>query len=117
MQVGELAARTGASIRSLRYYEQVGLLQARRRANGYREFDVAAVERVRAIRALLANGFTVEEIQSLAGCLLGGPDDLRCQALTADLYRSKLAVIDARLRTLNELRARLRARLAQLEPR
>jgi DNA-binding transcriptional MerR regulator len=116
MQVGELSARTGASIRSLRYYEQVGLLAAQRRANGYRDFGAAATERVQAIRALLASGFTIEEIRSLAGCLQGAPDDLACNARTAKLYRSKLAAIDARLHALTELRARLCARLEQLEP-
>lgn len=117
MQVGELAARTGASIRSLRYYEQVGLVPAQRRANGYRDFAPASVERVQAIRALLSSGFTVEEIQSLAGCLQGAADDAQCHARTAALYRGKLAAIDARLEVMTELRARLAARLAQLEPR
>ncbi len=62
MRVGELASQTGASIRSLRYYEQEGLLPAHRRANGYREFEPAAREQVQRIRALLAIGFTLAEV-------------------------------------------------------
>jgi len=41
MRIGELARRAGASARSIRYYEEQGLLLARRQANGYREYDEA----------------------------------------------------------------------------
>ena len=42
MKIGELAARTGVSIRSLRYYEQQGLLMPVRNENGYREYSILA---------------------------------------------------------------------------
>jgi DNA-binding transcriptional MerR regulator len=116
MRVGELAARTGASIRSIRYYEQAGLLAAVRRPNGYREFDGGAVERVRAIRGLLESGFTVEEILSLSSCLTASADDCDCCGQTATLYREKLAKIDLQMRTLAQLRERVTQRIAALEP-
>ena len=43
MRIGELEIRSGASRHTLRYYERIGLLQARRRANHYREYDEQAV--------------------------------------------------------------------------
>ena len=49
MRIGELARRTGVSRRSLRYYEQHGLLHARRGGNDWREYDEPAVDRVRAL--------------------------------------------------------------------
>lgn len=58
MRIGELARRTGVSRRSLRYYEQHGLLHARRGGNDWREYDEPAVDRVRAIAELLASGLT-----------------------------------------------------------
>src|SRR5690349_6265399 len=100
MQVGELSARTGVSIRALRYYEESGLLPARRLANGYRSFDPASVERVRAIKDLLDTGFTIEEIVSLASCLDDVLSETNCRRQTAGLYRAKLAKIDGQLRTL-----------------
>jgi DNA-binding transcriptional MerR regulator len=116
MRVGELAARTGASIRSIRYYEQAGLITAVRRPNGYREFQAEAVERVGAIRGLIESGFTVEEILSLSSCLQAAPDDACCCSQTAALYREKLAKIDGQVRTLMQLRGRIESRIAALEP-
>ena len=115
MQVGEIAARAGVSVRSVRHYERAGLLRAGRRPNGYREFDATAVARVRAIRDLLDSGFTVAEVLSLADCLQGVAGNTRCGAQTAALYRTKLAKIDAQLHTLTQLRHRIKERLAMLE--
>ncbi|HYD53485.1 MAG TPA: MerR family transcriptional regulator [Gemmatimonadaceae bacterium] len=116
MQVGELAERAGVSVRSIRHYEGAGLLRAKRRPNGYREFDDGAVTRVRTIRDLIDTGFTVEEIASLSSCLDGTDGAERCSARTAALYRRKLVKIEAQQRTLAELRRRIEARLATLEP-
>ncbi|MBA2949805.1 MerR family DNA-binding transcriptional regulator [Streptomyces himalayensis] len=46
MRIGELARRTAVSERSLRYYEQQGLLSSRRTPGGHREYDESAVDRV-----------------------------------------------------------------------
>lgn len=115
MQVGEIAEATGVSVRSIRYYERAGLLQATRRANGYREFDASAIERVRAIRDLLETGFTIDEVVSLANCLPSVTTNARCSAQTATLYRSKLQKIDTQLHTLTQLRRRIEERLAALD--
>ncbi len=116
MRVGELAARTGASIRSIRHYEQAGLLTAARQPNGYREFGAGAVERVAAIRGLLEAGFTLGEILSLSTCLTAAADDCDCCGQTAALFREKLAKIDLQMRTLAQLRGRIEERIAALEP-
>ncbi|WP_280265732.1 MerR family transcriptional regulator [Nocardia wallacei] len=57
MLIGELAGRAGTSARTLRYYEQHGLVRARRSSSGYRVYDEAEVSIVRKIRALLELGF------------------------------------------------------------
>jgi DNA-binding transcriptional MerR regulator len=116
MRVGELSARTGVSVRSIRYYEQAGLLPAARRPNGYRAFDASAEERVRAIRSLLEMGFTLDEVQSLSGCLTAADGDDCCCTQTVALYRARLAKIDLQLATLSQLRGRIEERIALLEP-
>jgi len=54
MRVGELARRTGTTVRALRYYEAAGLVVPRRLGNGYREYAPIAVRLVQQIRELTA---------------------------------------------------------------
>jgi DNA-binding transcriptional MerR regulator len=116
MRVGEVSGRTGVSVRSIRHYERAGLLAAARGRNGYREFDEAVVERVGMIRDLIGSGFTVAEIQSLSACLSTAADDCGCCTRTVALYREKLAKIEAQVRALTLLQARIRQRIGALEP-
>lgn len=113
MLIGELARRTGASQRSLRHYERVGLLHPRRGPNGYRHYDEAAVEQVRHIRDLLASGFTTHDIAAVAACL-GQPPEPACGP-AIDLYRAKLREIETRIDQLLALRDHLVHRLAEIE--
>jgi DNA-binding transcriptional MerR regulator len=69
MRIGQLADRTGASPRVLRYYEEQGLISSRRRSNGYRDYDEACVDRVLQIRGLLEAGLPTRVITQLLPCL------------------------------------------------
>jgi DNA-binding transcriptional MerR regulator len=84
MRIGELSERTGASARSIRYYEQTGLLTSARLDNGYRDFDDAAVTTVETIRSLLDLGFPTELIERVLPCTgEDGPAGQDCGALMA----------------------------------
>ncbi|SCG33959.1 MerR family transcriptional regulator [Micromonospora humi] len=69
MRIGELSARTGVSARSIRYYEQQGLLAAVRTAAGQRVFAESAVERVRLIRRLFDAGLSSRRMSELLPCV------------------------------------------------
>lgn len=56
MRIGELAHRAGVSVRSLRYYEEQGLVPADRTSGGHREYPESAVGRVRFIQQLYSAG-------------------------------------------------------------
>jgi DNA-binding transcriptional MerR regulator len=58
MRIGELARCTGVSVRSLRYYEEEGLLAPARATNGYRDYAESTIGRVRNIQLLYAAGLT-----------------------------------------------------------
>nr|WP_269326970.1 MerR family transcriptional regulator [Kineosporia mesophila] len=60
-----MSEKTGVSARSLRYYEQQGLISAVRRPNGYRDYDDEAVTTVLMIRSLIDRGCPTELIRSL----------------------------------------------------
>jgi DNA-binding transcriptional MerR regulator len=71
MLIGELSERTGVSVRSLRYYEEQGLLSARRDGNTYRRYDEQAVSRVAHIQLLFAAGLCSSKIAALLPCIHG----------------------------------------------
>jgi DNA-binding transcriptional MerR regulator len=115
MRIGELAARSGTSARSIRYYEQQGLMVARRHANGYRDYDEAHLRLVREIRSLLVNGFDLEEIRPFVDCMHAGIRARRACPGGIDVYRRKLAELDSRIGELQSLRDRVARELHQLE--
>lgn len=113
MLIGELAKATGASARSLRLYEERGLLPAGRAANGYRVYDASAVTRVANIRYLLDSGLTLDDVTHFRTCLGGDVAHARCPAEhLMEIGRRRLAVLDERIAALVRVREHLAARLA-----
>lgn len=69
MKIGELATRTGASVRALRYYEEQGLITPGRTSTGQRVYDGDAVDRVLMLRRLFAAGLSSAVIARLLPCV------------------------------------------------
>ncbi len=115
MRIGELAERTGVSRRSLRYYEQHDLLHAQRGPNGWREYDEAAVVRVRLIAEMIGNGLTIDGVKQLAPCL-DMRDSSECDRpeLPLRTYQARLAVVDERLAHLRRHHEKLTQRIRTL---
>jgi DNA-binding transcriptional MerR regulator len=66
MRIGELGKRTGVPTKTIRYYEDIGLLPEPERAdNGYREYRDDGVLRLRFIRDAQATGLSLTEIASI----------------------------------------------------
>ncbi|WP_166847653.1 MerR family transcriptional regulator [Isoptericola sp. BMS4] len=100
MRVGELAARTGVSVRALRYYEEQGLLTAGRSPGGQRHYARGAVDRVVLIQRLYAAGLSSRTIAELLPCVVDGratPDLLRRLQTERDR-------LEGRIRDLLEVR-------------
>jgi DNA-binding transcriptional MerR regulator len=88
MRIGELAARTGVSERSLRYYEEQGMIVAERTSGGQRRYPEAAVDRVIRIQELYAAGLSSARIARLLPCMRdadGGPSEIADEKLVAEL--------------------------------
>ncbi|WP_203923755.1 MerR family transcriptional regulator [Rugosimonospora africana] len=113
MRIGELAERAGTSARSLRYYEAHGLIEARRGANGYREYDESDLRLVREIRSLLDIGFALEETRPFVDCLRAGNDTGSVCPGSIAVYRHKLAELNGCISRLEAVRDRLRGELAE----
>jgi DNA-binding transcriptional MerR regulator len=114
MRIRELAAQTGTTTRTLRYYEAQGLLPAGRSANGYRVYDGHHVRLVREIRSLQAVGFSLEDVRPFVECLLAGHESGDDCPASVDVYRRKLAYLERHIAELRDARDRLSERLASL---
>lgn len=117
MRIGELAARSGLTTKTLRFYEQAGVLpQPERRHSGYRDYDDDALSRLQFIRAGQAAGLTLAELRQVIAVRENtGPP---CGHVTA-LLDAHLADLDMRIAELESIRAevrRLRQRADTLDP-
>lgn len=107
MRIGELAQRTGATTKAIRYYESLGLLpQPARTESDYRDYGFDAIERVRFIKDAQAGGLTLTEIQSLVELKTAGR--ATCEH-TIDLLHRHLVDIDTQIRQLEAARSSLAA--------
>lgn len=118
MQIGELARLTGASRRSIRYYEQQGLLVSRRTGRGWRVYGEEDVHRVLNVRESIGAGLTVEDIRQVLPCLdMKTEDFLACQDSPDDvlaMYEGRLAAVEEKAAQLAGYRAELVQRIATL---
>lgn len=111
MKIGELSRRSGVSARSLRYYEQHGLLSARRESNGYREYDEAMVSRAETIHMLFGMGFPREVVKSVLACTVDVED--RAHDVLADQLQKVQSELAARIEQLTDTHWHVSAFLEQ----
>lgn len=102
--IGQLARRTGVSAKTIRFYEQIGVLPAPARdANGYRRYAADDVNRLLLVRRLRLLRVPLDATRPL----LADASDARC----ADVRRDLLALVDQRLHAIDhEIAALLAAR-------
>jgi DNA-binding transcriptional MerR regulator len=111
MRIGELSRRSGVSARSLRYYEQHGLIEAGREANGYREYDEATIERAEIVHLLFGMDFPRDVVRSVLACTGEAPAAAH-DALAEQLVTVR-AELDARIGRLTSTRGLVDAFLAE----
>jgi len=99
VQIGELSARTGATVRMLRYYEEHGLLAPQRTESGYRVYAESDVLRVDRIRCMLSAALPTSVVQQALRFLVDG----RPEIPDTEAERDRLAaVLQTELDTLTE---------------
>jgi MerR family transcriptional regulator, copper efflux regulator len=106
LTIGELSQRTGASVRSIRHYDEHGLLASVRASNGYRMFPTRAVTQVKQIQRMIATGFSIDEIRGFPDCMLLIEGARSCDQIS-DVQRQRLEAIDRQIADLERRRLRL----------
>ena len=117
MRIGELATAAAVPAKTIRYYEQIGVLAPpTRTASGYRTYDRTTVDRLRFIRAAQAAGLTLGEIRGIVA--LRDRGETPCTHVL-HLITARAAEVDQRIIELQRLRAdleRLARRARRLDP-
>lgn len=105
LRIGQLAAQTGFPPKTLRYYEDVGLLRPDSRSDsGYRLYDEAAVERLRFVRRAQAVGLHLDDIRRIME--ISDEGRVPCDHVVAVVDR-ELEKIDEQLKRLRQFRTGL----------
>lgn len=106
-RIGRLAAELGINPKTIRYYEQLGLLPPPGRTpSGYRVYTAVERDRLRFIIKAKASGLTLAEIGDILALRRGGQEP--CRHVRALLDR-KLTVVEAQLRALAAFRDELQS--------
>lgn len=105
MKIGELASTAGTTTKTLRFYEDQGLLpEAARTPAGYRDYDPEIINRIDFIHRGQAAGLTLAQIRQILDIRDRG--DAPCGHVR-DVLDERLADVDAQLARLHELRETL----------
>jgi len=117
MRIGELATMSGVTAKTIRFYEQAGLLpEPPRTTGGYRDYAPEAVQRLHFVRDAQGAGLSLAEIRSVLQLRDGG--QAPCEHVT-ELINEHLAEIDRRMAELIATRTALKGlacRAAETDP-
>lgn len=106
-QIKELSRQTGVPAKTIRYYEEIGLLPPSRRAeNGFRVYDDTDVERLRFIGRARALDFALDEIAEILA--FRERNQPPCQYVM-DLMHEQIYRVEERIRNLQQIRDELKA--------
>ena len=102
--IGDVAERTGLPQKTIRYYEEIGLIRPARSANGYRHFRESDLHKLAFLGRARALGFSIEDCRTLLGLY---EDNTRESASVKALAEEHLAEIDRKIDQLQSMRATL----------
>ena len=108
MKIGDAAKRADLSVKTVRYYADNGLVTPGRSVSGYRDYDEAAVQKLRFVGRARSFGFSVAECRELLSLY---EDRSRASADVKRIAEAKIDALDRKLAELHELRDEL-ARVA-----
>ena len=104
MNIGDVAARSGLPAKTIRYYEDIGLVKPLRSANGYRTFHASDVHKLAFLGRARAFGFSIEDCRGLIKLY---EDTDRESAEVKQIAEEHLSRIDDKIAELIEMRATL----------
>ncbi len=104
MNIGNASRQSSLPAKTIRYYEDVALIKPSRDTNGYRDFSEQDVHKLLFLSRARALGFTIEDCRDLLGLW---ENQSRASADVKNIARDHLAVIDAKIADLSNMRETL----------
>ncbi|MFM2486019.1 MerR family DNA-binding protein [Celerinatantimonas yamalensis] len=104
MKIGEVAKRCGLSVKTVRYYHDIGLVKASRADNGYRSYSQAQLDQLQFLGNCRKIGFSLSQCEQLLSLYV---DKHRASSDVQRIANTHLHEIEARLNQLNQLRESL----------
>jgi Cu(I)-responsive transcriptional regulator len=101
LNIGEVAKMAELPIKTIRYYEEIGFIQPKRSANGYRSFRVSDVHKLAFLGRARSLGFSIEDCRALLQLY---ENDTRASADVKQIAQENLARIDAKVKELQAMR-------------
>ena len=101
MNISEVEKRTGLPAKTIRYYEEIGLVTPARRANGYRDFAQSEAHKLAFLARARVLGFSIEDCRNL---LALWEDKTRASADVRTIAREHLTAIDVKIAGLTAMR-------------
>ncbi len=109
MNIGDVSERAGLPTKTIRYYEEIGLIRPLRSANGYRAFRESDLHKLAFIGRARSLGFSIEECRTLLALY---EDKHRASADVKALAEQHLDQIEAKIAELRQMQATLRTLIA-----
>jgi MerR family transcriptional regulator, copper efflux regulator len=104
MNIGDVAKAAGVPAKTIRYYEEIGLIRPLRGGNGYRAFRDTDVHKLAFLGRARALGFPISDCRNLLQLY---EDDGRTSAEVKVIAQEHLQEIEGKIRDLDEMRATL----------
>ncbi len=104
MNVGEAARRAGLPAKTIRYYEEIGLIRPERTGNGYRAYSGDDIHRLAFLKRARGLGFSIDDCRQLMALYR---DRSRASADVRQIAAAHVAAIEEKLREVQAMRATL----------
>lgn len=104
MNIGEVSARSGLPSKTIRYYEDIGLIKPLRDTNGYRAFRPSDLNKLAFLGRARSLGFRIEDCRALLALYA---DDGRASADVKNIAKHHLEQIDQKIQELQAMRGTL----------
>jgi MerR family transcriptional regulator, copper efflux regulator len=101
VNIGQASESSGLPAKTIRYYEEIGLVRSARRGNNYRDYSESALHKLRFLARARALGFSIEECRQLLSLY---EDKGRASGDVRELAKAHIAEIDSKLGELMSMR-------------